>query len=75
MRRRGGVHVNGGGLRFRDGDVRLGQHQRQGKLQLLSPAPPYYPSPEETSILGVIYGGGDVEMCVCVCWGVQGTPG
>ena len=28
----------------------------QGKFQLLPPAPPYYPFPEEKSILGVIYG-------------------
>ena len=32
------------------------EHGRQGKYQLLPPAPPYYPFPEETSILGVIYG-------------------
>ena len=29
---------------------------QHGTSQLLPPAPPYYPFPEENSILGVIYG-------------------
>ena len=35
--------------------VQVTQLKRQGKCQLLHPAPPYYPFPGGNTILGVVY--------------------